>query len=87
MLVIVCVYLDLIKKEIYFFDVFIFDYIVEDLRNDFCQFVIFFIKCCFLGEEKVNLMKWIFNCFIGNNVIYDVGIFLMIFYLWIWIYF
>lgn len=36
MLVIVCVYLDLIKKEIYFFDVFIFDYIVEDLRNDFC---------------------------------------------------
>lgn len=36
MLVIVCVYLDLIKKEINFFDVFIFDYIVEDLRNDFC---------------------------------------------------
>lgn len=36
MLVIVYVYLDLIKKEIYFFDVFIFDYIVEDLRNDFC---------------------------------------------------
>lgn len=32
-------------------------------------------------------MKWIFNCFVGNNVINDVGIFLMIFYFWIWIYF
>lgn len=87
MLAIVRAYSDLIKKETNLFDVLTFDHIVEDLRNDFCQFATSTIKCRLSGEEKANLMKWILNRLTGNNVIYDVGTFLMTLHLWTWTYF
>lgn len=87
MLAIVRAYSDLIKKETHLFDVLTFDHIVEDLRNDFCQFATSSIKCRLSGEEKANLMKWILNRLTGKNVIYDLGTFLMTLHLWTWTYF
>lgn len=87
MLAIVRAYSDLIKKETHLFDVLTFDHIVEDLRNDFCQFATSTIKCRLSGEEKANLMKWILIRLTGNNVIYDVSTFLMTLHLWTWTYF
>lgn len=84
---IVCLHSDLIMKEIHLFDVLTFDEIVEDLKNDFCHFATFSIKCCLSEEEKANLMKWILNCLTGNNVIYDLKTFLMTLNLWTWTYF
>lgn len=86
MVAIVQAYTDEIKTEAHLFDVLTFDHIVEDLRNDFCQFATSTIKCRLSGEEKADLMKWILNRLIGNNVICDVSSFLLTLHLWTWTY-
>lgn len=86
MVAIVQAYSDEINKETHLFNGLTFDHIVEDLRNDFCQFATSTIKCRLSEKEKANLMKWILNRLTGNNVTYDVSNFLMTLHLWTWTY-
>lgn len=75
-----------INKETRLFNGLKFDHIVEDLRNDFCQFATSTIKCRLSEKEKATLMKWILNRLTGKDVIYDVSTFLMTLHLWTWTY-
>lgn len=77
----------LIKSENCFFVYVIFDYVIDDLRYDFCYIVIFLIKCWFIFEKKIDLMNVIFGYFIRGCENGEDILFFIIFYFWKWMYF